>query len=110
MHTPAHNCEQGPAQPGPLPNGLYVREENDGPDQPAGPGEDARRRATWSITGRNPEFWWDINVTRLGADTGGIELHCTRCGHRDQAASMEDVLLLLQVGAHFHDTDPAAVS
>ena len=110
MHTPAHNSEPGPAQPGPLPNGLHVREENDGRDQTAVQGGDAQRRVTWSITGRNPEFWWDINVARLGADTGGIELHCTRCDHRDRATSMDDVLLLLQVGAHFHNTDPAAVS
>ena len=106
MHTPAHNSEPGPAQPGPLPNGLYVREENEGPDQTAGQGEDAGLQVTWSITGLNPEFWWDINVTRLGADTGGIELHCTRCGIRDQADSMDDLLRLIRAKAHFHGTDP----
>ena len=61
----------------------------------------------WTITGRTPEFWWDIVVTHLPADIGGFELHCTRCGHRDRAPSMDDVLGLIQAKAHFHDTDPA---
>ncbi len=55
MHTPTPNGEKGPVQPGPLPNGLYVR-ESDEPDQATGQGEDARQRVTRRITGRNPAF------------------------------------------------------
>ena len=92
--------------PGPLPDGLYVR-ENDERDQSTFRGEDARRIVTWRITGRNPQFWWDIVLTHLDADAGRVELHCTRCGHRDQASSMDDLLRLIQFGAHFHNTHPA---
>ena len=65
-----------------------------------GPGE------RWSITGRNPRFWWDIVITHLSADIGEFELHCTRCGIRDQAASMDNLLQLIRAGAHLHDIDP----
>lgn len=106
MHTPTPNGEKGPVQPGPLPNGLYVR-ESDEPDQATGQGEDARQRVTRRITGRNPAFWWDIVLTHLGSEGHPFELYCNRCGHRDHAASMGDLLSLIRAGAHFHNTDPA---
>ena len=108
MRTPAPSGEVGRARPDPLPNGLYVREEHER-NQTTGGGEEVntRRRVTWRITGRNPQFWWDIVVTHLDADAGGFELHCVKGGHRDHAASMDDVLRLIRAGAHFHDTDPA---
>ena len=43
---------QDPAQPGPLPNGIYIREDDE-QDQRTGPGDDPRR-VTWRVTGRNP--------------------------------------------------------
>ena len=107
MHTPASSEGQGPAQPGPLPNGLHVREDAaDGEHKPAevqGGPADTRR---WSITGRNPQFWWDIVLTGFGGDADGFDLHCTRCSIRDQAYSMEDLLRLIRAQAHFHGTDP----
>ena len=45
-------------------------------------------------------------MIRLGSDESGFELHCTRCGHRDHAASMESLWPLIQAGAHFHEIDP----
>ena len=98
----------GPAQPGPLPNGLHVREDTaDGENKPAevrGGPEGTRR---WSITGHNPQFWWDIVLTSPGGYAGEFELHCTRCGIRDQAVLIEDLLHLIRTQAHFHSTDPA---
>ena len=82
-----------------LPDGLYVRD---------GPGDDDRERAQdrpsvarvrqWSITGRNPDFGWDIVVTDLGANLGGFALHCTKYGDRDHALSLDDVLRLIRAG------------
>ena len=106
MHRPASSEGQCPAPPGPLPNGLYVR-ETDERNQTTGRGEMAGRQVTWRITGRNPGFWWDIVLTSPGGDAGGIELHCTKYGIRDQAASIEDLLRLIRAQAHFHGTDPA---
>ena len=108
MRTPAPNGGPSPAQPGPLPNGLYVVEDA-ARDLAAGWGEDTRG-TTWRITGRNPQFWWDIVLTDLGADAGGFELHCTRCGHRDHAPAIDDVLRLIRAGAHCHDTSAAGGS
>ena len=105
MPTPAPSEGQGPAQPGPLPNGLYVR-KNDNPDRAPSHARVAGARR-WSITGRNPQFWWDIVLSRLDTNAGGFELHCTKCGHRDRASSMDDLLRLIHAGAHLHDTDPA---
>ena len=104
----AHSDFRNLEGPGPLPNGLYVREERaiaDASLMEDGTGGGRSRR--WYITGRNPEFWWDIVITRLPSDIWSYELHCTRCGLSDQAASMDDVLRLIRAGAHFHDTDPA---
>ena len=91
-----------------LPNGLYVWEVagDDRRDSTTDPVRDEGARR-WRITGRNPDFWWDIVVTRLDNEVGGFELHCTRCGLRDNASSMDDLLRLVRAGAHFHDTDPA---
>ena len=90
-----------------LPDGLYVRD---------GPGDDDRERAQdrpsvarvrqWSITGRNPDFGWDIVVTDLGANLGGFALHCTKYGDRDHALSLDDVLRLIRAGTHLPRYQP----
>ena len=105
MNTPVPREGQGTDQPGPLPDGLYAR-ESDERDQPTGRGEDARQQVAWTIAGRHPHFWWDIVLTSLDTDVHPFQLHCTRCGHRDHAASMDDLLSLIQAGTHFHNTDP----
>ena len=108
-------CDDAQQRPEPrwaecLPHGLYVREgpEETGPD-PAEAGPPAGGIQRWSITGRNPAFWWEIVVTDPGTNLGGFEFRCTRCEHRDHAPSLSDVLRLLRAGANLHNTDPAAV-
>ena len=90
-----------------LPHGLYVR---DGPGDRGGePTQDAipnGQLRKWSITGRNPDFWWDLVITQRHAETAVFELLCTRCGGGDLAASICDLLRLIRNGAHLHDTDP----
>ncbi len=90
-----------------LPDGLYVR---DGPGDRGGePTQDAipnGQPRQWSITGRNPDFRWDLIITERQAETAVFELLCTRCGGGDLATSMDDVLQLIRNGAHLHDTDP----
>ena len=93
-----------PVWPTELPNGLYVRDYE---REPPGGRSGTTCVQRWTITGRNPDFWWDIVITTHGPDYGAFELHCTRCSHRDCAPSMRDVLSLIRFGAHFHDTDAA---
>jgi hypothetical protein len=90
-----------------LPEGLWVREfPVDGDREPTRyrrePGETGR----WVITGRNPDFWWDIVITRRHAEGEVFRLLCTRCGGGDLAASMDDMLRLIGAGAHLHDVNP----
>ncbi len=91
-----------------LPDGLYVREVCATAGRKPSANESAAQRAgQWTLTGRNPDFWWDLVITRPDETVGGVEFHCTRCGHTDRAPSMHDVLRLIRAAAHFHDTDPA---
>ena len=91
-----------------LPVGLYVREVCATAGRKPSANESAEQRASqWRVTGRNPDFWWDLVITRPDADAGEVEFNCARCGHTDRAPSMHDVLRLIRAGAHFHDTDPA---
>ena len=69
----AHESEHGSVWGNALPNGLYVREYT---------GNDERELAQecsttgyaqrWMITGRNPDFWWHIVVTRLDTEPEGL--------------------------------------
>ena len=90
-----------------LPHGLYVR---DGPGDRGGePTQDAIPKGQfrqWSITGRNPDFCWDLVITQRHADAAVFELLCTKCGGGDLAASMDDLLRLISAGAHLHDVNP----
>ena len=104
----AHRDFRNPEGPDPVPDGLYVREHQGVDDPGAIEGRTAGGRSRrWNITGRNPEFWWGIVVIGLPANIGGYQIRCTRCGHRDQALVMDDLMGLIFAGAHFHDTDPA---
>ena len=100
--------QSDPSWAGCLPDGLYVRDGpgvGDGePTQDAIPNGQIRQ---WSITGRNPGFWWDLVITQCPAGGQRCEFHCTRCGHHDTAPSMDDVLRLIHFGAHFHNIDPS---
>ena len=92
---------------GALPDGLYVRRASEcGARRPLADEGVVLQTRQWRITGRSPNFWWDLVITRYDADVGEVEFHCTRCGHRDLAAAVDDLLLLIHAGAHFHDTDP----
>ena len=93
-----------------LPEGFYVRELADRhePELPEGHNKHPISRK-WIITGRNPDFWWDIIISRTDAEAGGFELHCTRCGLSDQAAAADDLIRLIEAGAHLHGIRPGAV-
>ena len=100
--------EQGPVWPIDLPNGLYVREYVGFHEQTPPDGEDGTAYVwRWTVTGRSQDFWWDIVLTGFDTWTGGFELRCTRCGHRDQGPSVEGMLGLIRAGAHFHNVDPS---
>ena len=91
-----------------LPDGLHVREVSEFEDQEPPEGEGATRQVCrLRITGRSPDFWWELVITRGSGADGGHEFHCTRCGHSDQADTVDDVLRLISAGAHLHDIDPA---
>ena len=57
MHTPASSEGKGSPHPGPLPNGLHVRENTaDSEHKPAEVQDGPEGTRRWSITGRNPQF------------------------------------------------------
>ena len=100
------HAEPGPA--GPVPDGIYLRDRPDSSDPVPPDGATATEPVgRWRFTGRNPDFWWDLVISRRDSGDQRYELHCTNCGHTDQAFVMDDVLRLIRAGAHFHDIDPA---
>ena len=108
MTTSDGNREPGP--PGALPDGLYVRHASEcGAQRPLADEIVALQTRQWYITGRSPDFWWDLVIMSWCAGDRRYQLHCTRCGLRDEAAAIDDLLLLIHCGAHFHDTDPASL-
>ena len=103
--------DDGPefAPPGSLPDGLYVREVAEfAGEEPASDESEAHPVRRWRITGRNPEFWWELVITLWRGADAPYELRCTRCGLSDQAAAIGDLLRLVSFGAHLHDVDPVA--
>lgn len=95
--------------PGALPDGLYVREAAalDGREPTAGH-SNARQTRQWRITGRNPDFCWELIITHWRGVGRWYEMHCTRCGLSDQAVAISDLLGVVWAGAHLHGIDPAS--